>query len=52
MMVLPLDEDGAGGDQPELESSPSRSVPSSASSVSYSSLSLEEELLSSVELSV
>ena len=51
MMVLPPDEDGVGDDQPESESSPIRPLPSSSPSLSSSSLSLEEELSSSVELS-
>ena len=51
MMVLPPDEDGAGDDQPESESSPLRLLPSSSPSLSSSSLSLEQELLSLVELS-
>ena len=51
MMVLQPDEDGAGYDQPESESSPLRPLSSSSPSLSSSSLSLEEELSSSVELS-
>ena len=51
MMVLLLDGDGASGVQPESESTPSRLMPSSSPALSSSSLSLEEELSSSVELS-
>ena len=51
MMVLPPDEDGAGDTQPEPESSPSRPLPLSSQSLSSSSLSHEEDLSSSVELS-
>ena len=51
MMVLPPDEDGAGGDGPEAELLLSRPLPSSSPSLSSSSLPLDEELSSSVELS-
>ena len=52
MMVLLLDEDGAGDDQPESELPLHRSLPSSSLSLSSSSLSFEEEVSSLVELSM
>ena len=51
-MVLPPDEDGAGGEQSESESSPSRPLLSSPLSWSSSLLSLKEELSLLVDLSM
>ena len=51
MVLPPPDGDGPADAQPESEASPSRSVPLSSPLLSSPSLSLEEELSSSVELS-